>query len=82
MTMFSDSLHACLCVSDWGAQAASLPFAAACREHSMAREPTKTAAFFLVSSIPPGKLLGGAGWQPALPSISRRVDPITALRAE
>jgi hypothetical protein len=44
----------------WGAQAASLQFAAACREHS--RE-----YFSIHQRYPPGKLPGGAGWQPALP---------------
>jgi hypothetical protein len=44
----------------WGAQAASLQFAAACREH-----PNE---YFLTHHrFPPGKLPGGAGWQPALP---------------
>jgi hypothetical protein len=44
----------------WGAQAASLQFAAACREH-----PSEF--FFDKPQFLPGKLPGGAGWQPALP---------------
>jgi hypothetical protein len=80
MRTHSDSTLVSVCF--WGAQAASLPFAAACREHSMAREAIKTAGFFLASSVPPGKLPGSAGWQPALPSIPPRVNPIVALRAE
>lgn len=42
-----------------GAQAASLPFAAACRKHLLRWRAR--------SKHPPGKLPGGAGWQPALP---------------
>jgi hypothetical protein len=78
MTMYSHSLLACVGV--WGAQAASLQFAAACREHSMARDAKRPAGFFPVSSGSPGKLPGDAGWQPALPSISYRGDPIIAMR--
>jgi len=43
----------------WGAQAASLQFAAACREHLRALRARSTHPF--------GKLPNGAGWQPALP---------------
>jgi hypothetical protein len=37
----------------WGAQAASLQFAAACREHFMASEPMRTADFFEASPVHP-----------------------------
>ena len=43
----------------WGAQAASLQFAAACREHP---------GVFDTCANPSGKLPGGTGWQPALPN--------------
>jgi len=51
----------------WGAQAASLQFAAACREHPRIS--------LTHHRVPPGKLPGGAGWQPALPNQQQR--PLT-----
>jgi hypothetical protein len=52
----------------WGAQAASLPFAAACREHLAALNRMRAADLVNAPLNPSGKLPDGAGWQPALPS--------------
>ena len=51
----------------WGAQAASLPFAAACREHLAALNQMRAAELVNAPLNPSGKLPDGAGWQPALP---------------
>jgi hypothetical protein len=58
----------------WGAQAASLSAAAACREQNAASFKTRAADFGKAPLRPSGKLPDSAGWQPALskPNNSRR----------
>ena len=62
----------------WGAQAASLSVAAACRGHfARAGLITYSAAMARVESVS-GKLPETAGWQPALPGSSRAARLISS----